>query len=436
MTTNAGARYDWFVDRVRAGTLDEAAVVEGFASSFLAAVPPAQIVTIVCGLADAIQRPPTQRTDTEVSFKVAYEGIVAEGRVETDAPHRFVGLVFRPLAAPIDEDRLRSAPWSVEGDAEGVVDLLRDDYQQSGLVGVVAAGYGDNGAKQLWSIAGGYADLDAGEAITIGRHMLAGSITKLLTAVTVLRLVADGAVSLDDPANRHLERLQVSDAATIRQLLTHTAGVASNFEHFLAAVPDSPADVLGVSVAHDFEPGTGWQYSNAGYAVLGEVIAGASGRSYTDAVTDVVLDPLEMQESSFATRWPDSVGPGYDLVDGKAAAVDRVVPSVVAAGGLCTTVADLAKFIAGWRSVLPESLADAAIDSQAKRPGGGAQGFGWVVGSMHGEPIVGHAGGVIGFTSSLLWLPETGVCAVLLANRAIPAESLNARLLAATVTPA
>jgi CubicO group peptidase (beta-lactamase class C family) len=157
--------------------------------------------------------------------------------------------------------------------------------------------------------------------------------------------------------------------------------------------------------------------------VLGEVISGVTGIPIVEHLETNVLAPLGMADSSFATRWPDDVGPGYEAKDGRAEPMKKLVPSVPAAGGLVTTTRDLGRFVAGWRSLLPADLAAQATAPQVPIPGGGSQGFGWIVGAG----AVGHAGGTLGHTSSLLWRAD-GTVNVLMTNRTAAAQDINVAL--------
>ena len=95
---------------------------------------------------------------------------------------------------------------------------------------------------------------------------------------------------------------------------------------------------------------------------------------------------------------------------------------------------DLLKFVAGWRSRLPVELADEALRPQADLPDG-HQGFGWALSSCHGRAVAGHTGGVLGYASSLLWLPDDNICTVVIANRNVDAEQANTALLRAMAGP-
>ena len=114
-----------------------------------------------------------------------------------------------------------------------------------------------------------------------------------------------------------------------------------------------------------------------------------------------------------------------------AVVADRKVPSVPATGGLYTTVADLGRFLAGWRSLLPTELAHAAVSPQVALGDGRFQGDGWTITNSDGQLIEGHGGGVLGFRSSLLWNLRSDDAPAVLANSENEAtERLNRALLA------
>jgi CubicO group peptidase (beta-lactamase class C family) len=245
--------------------------------------------------------------------------------------------------------------------------------------------------------------------------------------------VADGLVELDDSANRHLGTIRLSsDAVTIRHLLTHTSGVSSAFEHFAVAVPPV-AQVLGAKVNVDFPPGSEHRYSNGGYAVLGELIAHVRGLTYAQVVESDIFDPLEMKASGILMDWPDDAPCGYIVRDGSAAVTDRRVPSVQAAGGLYTTAGDLGRFLAGWATLIPEDLAVKATSPQVELGGERWQGYGWMITTAGGLPVVGHGGGVLGFRASLLWdMTGERASVVLVNSENDQTEALNRSLLPMT----
>jgi CubicO group peptidase (beta-lactamase class C family) len=245
----------------------------------------------------------------------------------------------------------------------------------------------------------------------------AGSISKLITAVSVLRLVGEGAIKLADSANSYLGSVRVaSNMVTIEQLLTHTSGVSSDFVHYKEKAP-AAAELLGESVAVEFRPGSKHAYSNGGYAVLGEIIASVHGLPYGEAVSRAVLEPLGMRASSFVLDWPADAPRGYVIRAGKLATAPELVPTVPSAGGLYTTVRDLAKFVMGWRSLLPAGLWQQALPPHAELSAGAAQGYGWFLVEDGNRRLAGHGGGTLGFSSSLWWDRDAGRASIVLVNR-------------------
>ncbi len=274
----------------------------------------------------------------------------------------------------------------------------------------------------------GWADLDRGEALHGGHRFPAYSVTKLITATAVLRLAADGRLGLDDPANQHLRTIRLADGTvTVRELLSHTAGVDSPAGLFGGHVPGL-AEVTGPVLACSGPHGT-FQYSNGGYAALGQLISDITQRQYAAAAAALVLRPLGMTSSSFPERWPDrDAVTGYQLAgDGTFGPAGAQVCLIPAAGGLWSTAADLVRFGAGWAGLLPGELAREALRPHADRDPAGAQiGLGWLL--HQPKDLCGHAGGGPGAASSLVSRLSDGQTTVALANRLVPIEPVNARL--------
>jgi CubicO group peptidase (beta-lactamase class C family) len=187
-------------------------------------------------------------------------------------------------------------------------------------------------------------------------------ITTLVTSTAVLCLVAEGALGLDDPANRHLRGLRLADdTITVRQLLAHTAGVDSPpLPSLWGDSAAEPADVLG-PVAGCSGPRGEFAFSPGGYAVLGQLIADLTGTSFAQAATRLVLQPLGMAGSSFPARTPVSpalsakdLTHGYRLThEGSFEPEPLPVLAFQSAGGLWSTGPDLVRFGSGWKTLLP-----------------------------------------------------------------------------------
>ncbi len=218
--------------------------------------------------------------------------------------------------------------------------LVEDSRAKFGLVGVAATGYAGTGpGSEVWTCARGWADLEANVPLEPGHRFPACQITTLVTATAVLRLVAEGAVALDDPVSGHLRSLRLADdTITVRELLAHTGGVDSppSLSLWADSVSDVPA-VLG-PVAGCSGPRGEFAYSDAGGdAVLGQLITDLTGTPFAQAATRLVLEPLGMANSWFPAQAPASptllskdVACGYRLEED--GSLVRETPQVFALG--------------------------------------------------------------------------------------------------------
>ena len=192
------------------------------------------------------------------------------------------------------------------------------------------------------------------------------SISKLFTAIGIMKLVEQGLVSLDDPAEQHLRSFRIrkfkstDPPITLRHLLTHTAGVGE-FAPLLGYL--QPRTLFGVSrkgrplpplaalyrgeLRPDRSPGEAWAYANHGFATLGQVIADVTGDDFPEAMRKMIFRPLSMQRSDFVRS--DAVMANQALGYYKFRDQDRPVLDLdiitLADGSLFTTANDFAKFL-------------------------------------------------------------------------------------------
>ncbi|MGF0117631.1 serine hydrolase domain-containing protein [Promicromonospora sp. Marseille-Q5078] len=281
------------------------------------------------------------------------------------------------------------------------------------------------GGRVAWAGTAGWAPADPGTAFRIG------SISKPMTAVAVLRLVAAGRVALNDPVGRHLPDAPVP-AATVAQLLTHTAGLPAEppgpwWERHGAGTWD---ELVSAGVEPLWEPGERHHYSNLGYAVLGRLVEESHGRSWDAVLRDEVWAPLGMAHTGRTPVGDAAVG--YAVHPHADAVLVEPVPAYGAmgpAGEVWSTPSDLVRF-GSWLvgagadggagdDVLPRPwrrrmTAPRAVVDDAGAPFGAAWGLGVSVhhpvgdGGTAGRRTVGHGGSVPGFTATLRAVPATG----------------------------
>ena len=368
--------------------------------------------------------------EAELGVRARIGGLQVEAAAEPAPPHRLSGLRMYRLSEHVTDRRVAAEPavsatGPVPAEAAAVAG---ESFAELGLPGLALAGAGGSAGGGL-EPGQGWASLDPAEALHARHRFPAYSITKLITATVVLRLVAEGRIALDDPANRHLRTVRLADdAVTVRELLTHTGGVASPGELFASTVPELVA-LAGPVMACPGPRGT-FRYSNGGYGMLGQLIADTTGSGYQEAAESLVLRPLGMTDSFFPGRWPDrDAVTGYELTgDGSFAEVTAHVCTLPAAGGLWASAPDLARFAVAWDSLLPAELAREALRPQAPRGAPGTQmGLGWLL--HQGKDLAGHAGGGLGAATSLILQLGSGRASVAMTNRHVPIEPVNARLL-------
>lgn len=213
-----------------------------------------------------------------------------------------------------------------------------------------------------WSRAYGYADRERKIAATPGTLFQAGSISKPIAALAALRRVDAGSLDLDRDVNGYLKSWQLPDneftavhKVTLRNILNHTAGLTVwGFPGYARGADAlSTVDVLEgrgntPPVRVWKQPDLSWRYSGGGYTILQLLLSDQSGMSFPALMRDLVLQPLQMEHSTFEQPLPEALltmaASGYDR-GGKKVAGDWHVYPEMAAAGLWTTPGDLAKYV-------------------------------------------------------------------------------------------
>ena len=379
------AQLKWIVGRFRDAAEDgwtapgEEELREHFTDRFLADVTPDRLVAMFTAAPSELSEELVVVLNFPFTAQCRIAGRLVAAVTEPSPPFRLTGMQLRRLGERVSDPRTASPTTSTQGTTpDSVAGIAADAIARLGLPGLSLAGPG-------WAAATGWADLDRGEPLLTDHAFPVYSVTMTITAVALLRLVADGLLGLDERANRYLGTVRLADdEVTVRQLLSHAGGVADPVALFAPAVPDLSA-LTGPVIACSGRRGV-FQLSFAGYAALGEVVAGLLGRPYSDAVSQLVLRPLSMSASRFPVEWPTPGTPGYPTVtsydvidDGTFATLPGQVCAFAAGGGLWSTAADLVRFGLGWRSLLPRQLAAQALRPHTAMPTGPHAGLGWIV---------------------------------------------------------
>lgn len=286
----------------------------------------------------------------------------------------------------------------------------------------------------------GLADLEAGTAATAQTNYRLASISKQFTATAVLLLAEDGRLHLHDRVRRWLPTLPAATAdITLHQLLTHTSGLVDYEEVMDATDPRQvhDADVLRLLESQDrtyFAPGTGYRYSNSGYALLALVVERASGRRYADFLRERIFQPLGMRHAVAYEAGRSEVAHrayGYSFEGDAWKRTDQSTTSAVLGdGGIYASIDDLAK----WDAALQDGrLLKASSLRLAFTPATGTDdpdvhyGYGW---RITGETVW-HSGETIGFRNVIVRYPQRRMTVVLLTNRNDPEPYDTAKMMAA-----
>jgi len=279
-----------------------------------------------------------------------------------------------------------------------------------------------------------------GHAVEGGRRRVTGttcyriaSISKVFTATAVMQLVERGAVRLDERAQHYLPWFRARrdaslDPITVRQLLSHTAGVerdgtdhwASDRFPTLEDLKARASDGMAV-----FAPLECWKYSNLGYAVLGQAVAAASRQPYEDYVRSAIIEPLQLTHTGFAlTRnvlASLAVGYGRDRAGrGRQPVPNPDTKALRAAAGLVSNAGDLCAFMSAQLPGSGRLLSDLSKREMQRpyssRNDDGQYGLGYNIWSVDGRAVVGHGGGFQGFKTAIGMDTERRIGVTILTN--------------------
>src|SRR5580700_2690974 len=361
---------------------------EHFSERFLAAIPPVRLVEVISKMAADLRGEMEVIGQDPLQAQVRLGDLEYIAAVEAEPPYRLNGLRGLPLGRRVRDPRVADpAPARTRGEVPAEAPAIAEAAQADlGLVALLLAG-GDQETPQEWVLAQGWADLDRAEVLDPGHRFPAPGVTALVTTTAVLRLVADGRIRLDDPANGHLRAVRLADdTITVRELLSHTAGVDNPApDRLYGETAQDLATVMGPVIGCTGPRGVA-EASNGGIVVLGQLVTDVTGQPYADAATRLVLEPLQLSDSSFPARVtdiPDGAVTGYDLtLEGLFRPFPPRVPTLAAVAGLWSTGADLVRLGLGWSALLPGSLAHEALTPQA--PQAPQTGLGWLL-SPDGE---------------------------------------------------
>ncbi|MBU5265922.1 serine hydrolase domain-containing protein [Virgibacillus proomii] len=250
--------------------------------------------------------------------------------------------------------------------------VLMEKYNVPGMA-IAIMEDGENWVKTL-----GFANKNTGKKVEGNTVFQVGSLSKIVTAWGILKLVEQGKIQLDQPVMNYISRWQFPrskyslNEVTIRRILSHTAGLSvSGYlgvhpNKKLKTLKESLSGFLGINrlkIKH--EPGKNANYSGGGYTILQLLIEEVTGKTFHSFMEDEIFHPLGMRSSTFI--WDQSLigraAVGYGRGNSKPLSNYRFIEQ--AAAGLRTTIFDLALFLKAHHDTAKQRIGPNVITSDS-----------------------------------------------------------------------
>jgi CubicO group peptidase (beta-lactamase class C family) len=290
----------------------------------------------------------------------------------------------------------------------------------------------------------GVTDLRTLRPIDAKTNFRLASFTKQFTAACIMLLAHDGKLHYDDHLTDFFPEFPAyGKPITVRNLLNHTSGLQDYEDLLMKQYPDTPPEkipqvldagvlkLLEQQTSAKFPPGSKWEYSNSGYAVLAMIVEKVSGKSFGEFLHERIFVPLKMKNTLAYEKGKNEVphrAYGHTKEkDGWRETDQSPTSAVLGDGGIYSSLDDLEK----WdRALRDHTLLSAAemqpaltpvqpTDGPAKLPEGAtvSYGFGWFLDPYQGHKRMSHNGDTIGFQTTIQRFPEDKLTIIVLANR-------------------
>ncbi|MGM0619952.1 MAG: serine hydrolase, partial [Bacteroidota bacterium] len=276
----------------------------------------------------------------------------------------------------------------------------------------------------------GYANLEHEIKLQPEHIFRIASITKQFTACAILKLEEEGKLSLQDDITKFIEDYPTGGhEITIEHLLTHTSGIKNYTSNKEWNAEMSKKDFTTQemiefikSAPPDFAPGEKYKYNNSAYFILGHIIEIVSEKSYEEYLNETFFTPLGMKSTLYGntSRIVKNRVSGYHKKDDGFTNADYVsMTHTYAAGGLLSNAEDLFTW---YEAVMSDKViskenrlkAHTSYKLNSRKPTG--YGFGWHLGNIQGKTMIRHGGGISGFSTSSLYIPEEKVFVAVFSN--------------------
>lgn len=282
------------------------------------------------------------------------------------------------------------------------------------------------GGETLYTGARGLAHIELPVQLEPDHMFRLASVTKQYVAAAILNLEEEGKLSVTDTLDRFLPDYPNADNITVHQLLNHTSGIKSytGIENYMADERirrDLDTQQL-IDVFRDenpdFEPGEKFQYNNSGYVLLGAIIEAVTDMSWNQYIHSELLAPIGAPLTNY---YPDDYAlpgrvQGYHATsEGLTNAPWISMSQVHAAGALIATAPEVDRwqYHLHTRKIIGEDAYQSMITPDDVA---GNYAYGLIRSSLKGNELISHGGGINGFATHALWLPENEISVVVLTN--------------------
>ncbi len=283
----------------------------------------------------------------------------------------------------------------------------------------------------------GYANIDNGSKVTTTTGFNIGSISKTVAAWGIMKLVQDGTINLDAPAEKYLTRWHIptsefdSNKVTIRRLLSHTAGLSLHGYPGWSPKDDLPTIEESLDGKNNgpgrveiiMEPGTKWKYSGGGFSMLQLIIEEVTKQKFEEYMQLEILNPLGMNNSSYTIDEKILNATSHEY-DGFGEEIDFELFTAQAAAGLHTTISDFTKFAQAslyanqnnQQQILSSSYLEQMMEPAPAS--NGIYGLGYQIDSIEGTDVTlaGHGGANSGWHAIFRVNPITNDGFVMITN--------------------
>jgi len=290
----------------------------------------------------------------------------------------------------------------------------------------------------------GVTDLRTMHPIDAGTNFRLASFTKQFTAACIMLLARDGKLHYDDHLTDFFPEFPAyGKTITLRNLLNHTSGLEDYEELMMKEHPNTPPEkvpqihdtevlkLLEQQTATKFAPGSRWEYSNSGYAVLAMIVEKVSGKPFGQFLQERIFTPLKMTNTLAYEKGKNEVAHrayGHTKTDNRWQETDQSPTSAVLGdGGIYSSIDDLEKWDRALRlhtlltademkpALTPVQPTDGLAMFDDGKPT--HYGFGWFLSPYHDHKRMSHDGSTIGFLTTIQRFPYDRLTIIVLANR-------------------